>query len=536
MSLPHIAVPRADARARERLLRSLGALYGVTFVPVEEGATARYEAMVLFDATRADALRWARAGVRCLAYIRGAVRPVHGTSDIAFADAPHVVPAFRGATLADPSIQSRRDVGADSEDQVIATTGTDVLWARRADGSGSADIVGVLPPAEIDTYLFTRFHQDEWFALLPLLCLLRDVSGWTAPPVRANLMFDDPNLHWRSYGYVHYEEIVEHARACGYHASFAMVPMDVWYAHSATARLFREHRDRLSLLIHGNNHTHYELFRASPRSQQLALASQAIRRMERFERVTGVPVSRVMAAPHGACSEEMATALAQTGFEAATISRGSLMSRNPDAPWSSTVGLSPAEWFGGLPILPRFNIHSETQSRVRFAAFLGQPVIPVGHHDDLQSGLDLMARIARVVNSIAGSVWVDTTRIARTNYLSRCDGEMLHVKMYSRTIEITVPAGVTRLCVERAWPVEPDSEAVCVQHAATGVSDRYAGEPMAVAPGALVTVTARPLKTLDPYAVPGTRTALQAIVRRQLCEGRDRLRPGVDRVREWISR
>ena len=512
-------------------------MYGVRFVPLHGREAAGCDGVVLFDATRAEALRWARSGVRCLAYIHGPMEPIGKTGrDISFADSPCVVPAFRGATLEDAAVDARTDLGDHEPREVMARHHGNALWIRHAEERSSADLVGVAAPAEVPDYLFARFHQGDWFSVLPLLTFVRETSGWMPGPVRACFMFDDPNLHWKSYGYVNYAEVVRHATAHDYHASFAMVPMDAWYAHSRTARLFTESPDRLSLLIHGNDHTHFELHRSSPHDRRLAVASQALRRMERFERESGVRVAKVMAAPHGACSEAMASALAQTGFEAATISRGSLMSRNPGTPWPIAVGLHPAESFGGLPILPRFSIHSDPQSRVRFAAFLGQPVIPVGHHDDLQDGLDVMARTARVVNSIDGSVWMDTTRIARTNYLSRRDQDGLHIRTYSRKIDVEVPPQVTRLSVERPSLVEGESERLILHGSATRVVDRYEGQPLDVEPGSTLTITTPPSKMLDPYDAPRARTALQAIVRRQLCEGRDRVRPAVDRVRGWVSR
>src|SRR3712207_7699471 len=52
------------------------------------------------------------------------------------------------------------------------------------------------------------------------------VTGWTPAPLRAAIMFDDPNLHWKSYGYIIYPELVEHAKEHNYHAVFATVPLD----------------------------------------------------------------------------------------------------------------------------------------------------------------------------------------------------------------------------------------------------------------------------------------------------------------------
>ena len=44
-----------------------------------------------------------------------------------------------------------------------------------------------------------------------------------------------------------------------YHAAMAMVPLDAWYASPRALRLFQEKAERLSLLVHGNNHCGAEL-------------------------------------------------------------------------------------------------------------------------------------------------------------------------------------------------------------------------------------------------------------------------------------
>src|SRR5437588_776228 len=85
-------------------------------------------------------------------------------------------------------------------------------------------------------------------ALLALVHFLREVSAehrWTPPPLRASFIVDDPNLHWPSYGFLRYRELVAHADAHGYHVALATVPLDGWFAHPAAARLLRERADRL---------------------------------------------------------------------------------------------------------------------------------------------------------------------------------------------------------------------------------------------------------------------------------------------------
>jgi hypothetical protein len=346
-------------------------------------------------------------------------------------------------------------------------------------------------------------------------------------------MFDDPNLHWNSYGYINYAQLVQDASRHNYHASFATVPMDGWHVHRETAALFQKNQSRLSLLIHGNNHTTKELAKTQDDYNRQALAAQALRRIERLERASGLEVSRVMAAPHGACTHDMATILLRTGFEAACISRGSIMNQNPGTAWPASVGLNPAEFLGaGLPVIPRFRLKRGCETEMILAAFLGQPVIPVGHHEDLAGGRDLLAELAGTLNSIGEVQWMNMKSIARSNFCTRREHEVLHVKMYSRKILLKVPQGVNQLCVHRPWLKDGASEELTLRTATSGPASYspYQGEPISIGSCEEIEIHAIPADAIDPRTVSLSRTPLWAIARRQICEARDRLKPMFDRL------
>ena len=167
-------------------------------------------------------------------------------------------------------------------------------------------------------------------------------------------MIDDPNLHWPSYGFLKYEQLIDHASRNAYHVGFATVPLDGWLVEPRAATLVRENAAVLSLLIHGNDHTSRELGRLS--ADAAGARSRSPRRYDgsrHSSAAPGVGVERVMAPPHGACSEPALRAMFGLGLEAACISR--------PYPWrdglpalTPLVGWHPAELVGGgLPVLPR---------------------------------------------------------------------------------------------------------------------------------------------------------------------------------------
>ena len=192
--------------------------------------------------------------------------------------------------------------------------------------------------------------------LLPLLHFLRQLladEGWKLPAPRAAFVIDDPNLHWPSYGFLKYPQLAEHASRHGYHLAFATVPLDGWRVDARAVATMREHPAALSLLIHGNDHVARELAGLDSDRQAEAAMAQALRRIAALERASGLSVARVMAPPHGVCSEAALRAMFRLGFEAACISRPYPWRDGLPAP-TPLAGWHPAELVaGGIPVAPR---------------------------------------------------------------------------------------------------------------------------------------------------------------------------------------
>jgi hypothetical protein len=436
-----------------RLWNAIGELYSLEFEPRAVGDTSGCAAALLFGVADAVTLRVAQSGVPCMVF--PAVEEVAVPSinaPLCLGSAPPLARCLQGRTFRDQSVTRIHRLTRGTGEQALITKGEDVLWICMPAGQSFLHRTALRPPdLRQDEYLYQYFQRDNCMRLLPLLHFVRDVGPWKRPRLRACLMFDDPNLHWRTYGYINFAQLVDHARAHNYHAAFATVPFDGWYVHRATAALFRANQDRLSLLIHGNDHTYAELARDYVNGDSLALAAQALRRIEKLEQRSGFEVSRVMAAPHGGCSAQMANSLAQVGFEAATISRWSLMNYNRTK-WYSTIGLNIAEFLGdAFPIIPRFKLAYEREVDIYLAALMEKPIIVVGHHDDLRDGLGIMADFAQRINSVGDVSWVDMKDMARSNFCQRAEGDALHVKMYSRRIQVIVPEGIAKVVVHRPW-------------------------------------------------------------------------------------
>ncbi len=354
-------------------------------------------------------------GVPTLAYVStgGAVR---APSAVKFTNTPDVDRPFRGRTLEDQYLPEGGLAGLADDEVAVATVDGDVLWASRpCRGAERHRVAMPFPGLDAGQVLRDIFRPGRFLALLPLAQLLdrlRQERGWRRPESRATILIDDPNLHAVRYGHIDYRSIAEHARAHRYHVAFAMVPLDTWYSSPHAARVFRNNACFLSLLIHGNDHLREELGHPYGADVYASVAAQALRRIDRFERATGLEVARVMAAPHGRCVEAAAIALHRTGYDALCISRPYPWLQAPPADLP-LVGWFPADHVvGGLPVLPRYAIAKEAEELV-FRAWLGQPLIVYGHHGDARSGYARMAEIAAFVNGLGDMRWQSVAAIAR---------------------------------------------------------------------------------------------------------------------------
>ena len=395
--------------------------------------------------------------------------------------------------------------------------------------------VVALGPEEFSerTTVYERFNRRFWLRLLPFLHFLKQLTrdvNWTPPPLRACLMFDDPNLHSKSYGFIDFAELARHAREFNYHASFAMVPFDAWFVHSGAARLLQHNRAHLSLLMHGNNHAKAEFGSALNADTYTRSLGQAIRRIDRFEQRAGLSVARIMAPPYGAFREIVADVMTNLGYEAACVSRASLTSWNKEKHWPAAFGHSVAEFIGaGAPIIPRHVMAQGQEGSYRLAAFLNQPIIPHGHHQDCAGGLDLLTHVANEINSLGEVIWSDMTSISRSNYLTRRVADTLFVRMLSRRIAIPVDDSVHEIVVERPWmALDADPEPlICRQgdrHFFAGRSRRES--LVSILEGqSTVELISPSSHAMDPRTVGSPGFRIGTVARRVLSEASDRIAP-----------
>lgn len=537
---PPLAVGVFPALGHNRLTRLLGALeeaFPVRFEARRSGELRDLDAALELGAD-SEAGAATAAGIAALSLlVPEPSKPGEPVTQLLGA-ATQLDGRLRNAELPDThlgqALESGGTLGPTQQATVLASHRGEPTWIR----AGKRE-TALLIPVELGTEeaLRERLCDDRSAALLPLVHFLRELTAavrWQPPAARASLLFDDPNLHWPSYGFVKLAALADHARVHGYHAALATVPLDAWFAHPRAVRALKEGQGAISLLVHGNDHLGGELGRLETEAEAVAMAAQALRRVKVFERRAGVHVDPVMVPPHEECSEATPRGLLRCGFEAISMTRPFPWLAPAPRSWLARpegvgplVGWRPADLAAGLPVLLRHPLVERSMPELVLRSFLDQPLILYGHQSDFLQGLGVLESAVEDVNRLRPTRWCSLGEIAAGNFETCLDGSRLAVRLLSRRARVEIPAGVEQLIVEQA----ASSRGHPADRLTVDRRPQPPGEPVGVVPGATVELELRAGDGVDIEKVAAPRRQPLALPRRALSEGRDRLMPLVSRSR-----
>jgi len=173
------------------------------------------------------------------------------------------------------------------------------------------------------------------------------------------------------------------------------------------------------------------------------------------------------------------------------------------------------------------------------AALLRQPIILIGHHNDLASGLEILKDTADRVNILKHVRWADMDEIVFSLFLTRCIGDTMIVQMQARKARVPIPPNIRSVLIERSWSSVRgfDQEILSVTIVnGSSVSEPFLvrgqmAEPLPVPENSILLIEAAP-KDLErngdtlPWPPP-----VWAYARRIACEARDRATPMVESFR-----
>ena len=501
-----VVTPPQALVERPRLFDAVAHLYDARFVPEARGTQAVARIRFGGGAVGTDRLP-------TLELTEADPAPAR----IILTHAPCVPRPFRGRVLGDSQAAPLPSDIAERCTSVLANDdGSRPVWA-----SAEARLEVAAPaPRELDLQetLRSRFSPGRFIDLLPLLSFVSRHAQSYAPPVQtAAFVLDDPNLHAMRYGFVHFDQLAREAQRDGYHVAFATIPLDLWWANRKAVRLFRERSDRLSLLMHGNDHTFCELDHKQTEPQRTAMLAQALGRVDRFERRYQIPVARVMAPPHGACSRESAETMFRLGFDALCISR--------THPWARDglendvlAGSRPVHLVGSeFPLLLRHHLQRDRDDLI-FRAFLGQPLVVYGHQSDLADGPAILRETASFIANLGPVDWLSLDRIARSRFSTRGVGSCLVVRPQTRRVDVQLDGVYDQVSVE----LPPSGPTGTITVVSNGRSFTGPG-PHPVTGDLSIAVRQGP--GVEPRVVARNSTSAWPLIRRALTETRDRLAP-----------
>lgn len=470
-----------------------------------------------------DPLRSNRSSLRVLACHPAQTSSGPATLSVQFGDDPGVPFPFRGRRVRTNAALPPAALQPQNGERILASVDGRACWLLREEQGVKHYRSGfALPGLRPEEILRDVLNGERFIELLPLLHWLREKCGVAGtPPLRACFVFDDPNLHWTRYGYLDFREVAARAEKENYHVSFATIPLDAWFVHQPTAVLFRQNAARLSLCVHGNDHTKKELSRPYTDSQRRSLLHQANHRIQRLERRSGLQVARVMIPPHGACSEEMLAALPLGGFEAACISHGSLRSHNRGKPWTRALGYAPSEVILGCPVFPRWGMAGNCENTILLAAFLNQAIVLRGHHEDVKQGIEVLDNLARFINGLGSVAWSNLSVLSRSNYLWRQEASKCVLKPLSGKVQFTIPADTQLLAIESAF--NGQTQKFRISRRDGKVMEIQSGQSLPLHDGLTATVLVESTTLQEPASCHPGRLSPLALVRRLATEGRDRL-------------
>ncbi len=225
----------------------------------------------------------------------------------------------------------------------------------------------------------------ELFAeLFPFLMFLRHALPdrcWRLAEHCATMVIDDPLLR-RRYGCIEFDSFLDELKSNNLAATFAFIPWNRARTDPKVAGVFRNNSDRLSICVHGCDHTGGEFAETDPARLDAMLAT-ALARMRQHEADHRLPFDPIMVFPQGKFSREALDALARTSFTAAVNTSAFPVNYKGDLRMRDLLDLAPA-YPTGIPVWRR----RYPVDTFDFACdlFLQRPVIIVQHHQDFAAG------------------------------------------------------------------------------------------------------------------------------------------------------
>jgi hypothetical protein len=353
------------------------------------------------------------------------------------------------------------------------------MWCKTLD-------IGALAPEYFDV---KKFFCEAVPPVFFLKWAFRDASS-SRRETSACLIVDDPPLK-RRYGFLDFREALDLMERHDFTTTVAFIPWNWSRSHPATLRLFRNHPERLSLVVHGCDHTGGEFAVRSP-----ALLNRMIRtaghRMESFRRRTSIEADRVMVFPQGQFSPETGRALKLNGFSAVVNTEVAPTDRTANQTTIADLWSVAIMRYGTFPIFTRRYLHHGIEN-FAFDALLGKPCLIAAHHDVFRDRARNLVDLIGRLNSLRWNlVWRPLGEAVRRSFaIRRLDDGANVIRMFAGSLVVENTGGAPRKTLVLKEEGDPDSlDAVLINEAPGdfSVQDGYLRVWLTTFPGQTSTI------------------------------------------------
>lgn len=261
--------------------------------------------------------------------------------------------------------------------------------------SGCPEVIDINSPA-------TRYFdvKNHFCSAVPIMMYLKwafaDIC-WTGAETTGSLIVDDPLLKPR-YGFLRYREILESMDLHNFTTTIAFIPRNWRRTNRQTVGLFQSRHDKLSLCVHGCDHTGAEFADRSTRTLNRKIKT-AKRRMDMLSRTTSLQYDPIMVFPQGSFSPEAGHVLKLNGFVAAVNTEVAPLDNSENCTAIADLWDVAIMKYGSFPIFTRRYLTHSIEN-FAFDALLGKPCLIVAHHEVFKDGGRELTEFIERLNSL----------------------------------------------------------------------------------------------------------------------------------------
>jgi glycosyltransferase involved in cell wall biosynthesis len=361
----------------------------------------------------------------------------------------------------------------------------------------------------------------------------RDVC-WQANESGACLIVDDPVLRTK-YGFCDFHLLDAQMQQHTFTTNIAMIPWNARRTSGEMASLIKDSEGRLSVSVHGCDHTAGE-FGIDKADELNAKVDSADRRMEQHHQTTGIIHDPIMVFPQGIFSRASLRTLQQHEFAAAVNTEALPLRRQEEILTIRDTWALAITRYGSFPLFTR-RYPADGLENFAFDLLLGKPCLIVEHHVFFKGEHHAVVRFANALNALNTELhWRSLGDVIRRSYQWRLapDG-IVHVRMFANELLLQNGHGA-----ERQYRVEKaDAGSVGVKEVtANGRSLEWQTDgnfivfSCKIPSGAEVLIRVRytPLETTNGRRKGALSDFVQTAARRYLSEFRDNFLSRHDRL------